>query len=411
MSAKPSDKRSSADEDPKGAAATSSSADAARLSAETTAPLQPALGLLRFKIVGALVVFALLYLFLVSISLLGAGFGLFGRDFAETLISTTSNPFIGLFIGLMATAIIQSSSTVTSMVVAFVAAGTLTVESAVPIVMGSNIGTSVTSMLVAMAHVQRRGEFRRAFSAATVHDFFNILTVALLLPIELSTHFLQRTAEGLTSALFGSASITFKSPIKLATEPVVGVVKDVVGSWPSVLSGTAVVVLAFVMLAISLYYLSKVIKLLLIHKMEAFFRTTVGKSGLLGMLMGLVITALVQSSSVTTSLMIPMAAAGAVTLRQVFPIALGANIGTTVTALLASMVGNAAGLTIALTHTLFNVIGVLLIYPFEPIRRIPIRLAQAMGDIGSRDPRLAVAFLLGIFFVLPGIMILIYHLM
>lgn len=383
------------------------------MDADLTAPAErmPLLGLLRFRLIGALVVIALLYVFLVSISLLGTGFKLYGKDFAKALISSTSNPFVGLFIGLLATAIIQSSSTVTSMVVAFVAAGTLPVETAVPIVMGSNIGTSVTSMLVAMGHIQRRNQFRRAFAAATVHDFFNILTVLVLLPLELTTHFLQRSAEALTSALVGSTSISFKSPIKMATEPVVGVVKDVVASWSSAVAGTVVVIVAFALLALSLYYLTKVIKLLLIHKLEAFFRSTVGKSGVLGILMGLIITALVQSSSVTTSLMVPMAAAGAVTLKQVFPIALGANIGTTVTALMASMVGNAAGLTIALTHTLFNITGVLMIYPFGPIRRIPLRFAQAMGDIGARDRRMAVAFLLGIFFVLPGILILIYRLM
>ena len=365
---------------------------------------------LQSQILGAVAVFVLLYVFLVSISLLGTGFKLFGKDFARALIATTSNPFVGLFIGILATALIQSSSTVTAMVVAFVAAGTLTVESAVPIVMGSNIGTTVTSQLVALTHINRRAEFRRAFSAATVHDFFNILAVAVLLPIELTTHFLQRTAEAMTTALFGSASISFQSPIKVITAPVVGAVKSGVSGLHGTVGATLVVIVAFTMLVVSLYFLTKVIKLLLIHKLETFFRTTVGKSGVLGILMGLVITVLVQSSSVTTSLMVPMAAAGAVTLRQVFPIALGANIGTTITALLASMVGNAAGLTIALTHTLFNVIGVVLIYPVPAIRNVPIRMADWMGGLVGRSRKWAVIFLLGLFFVLPGLLVLIYRL-
>ena len=98
-------------------------------------------------------------------------------------------------------------------------------------------------------------------------------------------------------------------------------------------------------------------------------------------------------------------------LQQLFPIACGANIGTTVTALLAAMVGNAAGLTIAITHTLFNVTGVLLFYPIPAIRNIPIRIATAMGELVRKSRKYAVAFLLGFFFGLPGIMVLVYRLM
>lgn len=358
------------------------------------------------RFLGPLTVIGLLYLFLISISLLGAGFKVFGQGFANALIKTTSDPFVGLFIGIIATAVIQSSSTVTSMVVAFVATGTLTVECAVPIVMGSNIGTTVTSKIVALAHLRRRGEFRRAFAAASVHDFFNIFTVLLLFPLELGTHVLQRSAEWLTTALFGSASMNFYSPIKLTTAPAVDLAKSCVASLGSTLGGTILVVFAFLLLVLSLYYLTKVMRLLLLAKIESFFRSTVGRSGLLGILLGLVITAVVQSSSVTTSLMVPMAAAGAVTLAQVYPIALGANIGTTVTALLASLACNAAGLTIALTHLLFNIAGVLMLYPIPALRRIPMKLAERLAEVGSRRRIVAVAFVLCLFFVLPGLLIL-----
>ena len=80
-----------------------------------------------------------LYLFLVSIGLMGASFKIFGKGFAETLIATTSNPFVGLFIGVLATSLIQSSSSTTSIVVGMVGGGVLTVGNAIPIVMGANI--------------------------------------------------------------------------------------------------------------------------------------------------------------------------------------------------------------------------------------------------------------------------------
>lgn len=362
---------------------------------------------------GALLVLVLLYIFLVSIGLLGAGFKTFGKGFANALIATTSNPFIGLFIGILATSLIQSSSTVTSMVVAFVAAGTLTVESSIPIVMGANIGTTVTNLLVSLAHMTRKAEFRRALAAATVHDFFNVLAVAVLLPLELTTHYLQRTAEYISTFLVGSSSMSFASPVKVATAPIIALFKGTLTGmglgkgW----AGTILVVSGMVFLVLSLIYITKIMRSLLITRVEAFFHKTVGSSGLMGILMGLVITAVVQSSSVTTSLMVPMAATGVVSLRQVFPITLGANLGTTVTALLASLTGNAAGLTIALCHCLFNLTGTVLIYPIPAIREIPLRMAEGLAQIASRSRIVAILFVLGTFFVIPGLLIFIFRLL
>jgi sodium-dependent phosphate cotransporter len=112
------------------------------------------------------------YGFLLSVALMEAGFKEFGGRFSERLLSVTANPFIGLMIGLLATSIVQSSSCTTSIMVGMVASGTLTVANDIPMVMGANIGTTVTNTIVSLGHVARRGEFRRAFAAATVHDFF-----------------------------------------------------------------------------------------------------------------------------------------------------------------------------------------------------------------------------------------------
>ena len=116
-----------------------------------------------------------LYLFLVSIGLMSHSFKGFGQSFAENLIQTTSNPFIGLAVGILVTSIIQSSSTTTSMVVAFASSGTLTIQNAIPIIMGANIGTAVTSTIVALGHITRKEEFRRAFAGGTLHDTFKVI--------------------------------------------------------------------------------------------------------------------------------------------------------------------------------------------------------------------------------------------
>ncbi len=358
-----------------------------------------------------LAVFALLYLFLVSIGMLGAGFKTFGKPFANALIATTSNPFMGLFIGILATSIIQSSSTATSMVVAFVAAGTLSVDHAIPIVMGANIGTTVTNTLVSMAHMSRKIEFRRALSAAVVHDFFNVMAVAVLLPLELTTHYLQRTSEHIATFLVGSSSMSFSSPVKLATKPLVSLLKGSIIGLGKAWAGTILVVLGVVILVLSLVYITKIMRSLFVSRLEVFFHRTVGSSGIMGILMGLIITAVVQSSSVTTSLLVPMAATGVITVRQAFPITLGANLGTTVTALLAALAGNAAGLTIALTHCLFNLTGTILIFPIPAIREIPVRAAEALARLASNSRIVAISFVFGTFFVIPGLLILLFRLL
>jgi len=167
------------------------------------------------KIVG---VFCALYLFLVGIKGLSIGIKYLGGDFAKTVISTTSNSFVALFIGIISTAIFQSSSTTTSLIVGMVSAGALTLPGAIPMIMGANIGTTITNMLVSIGHINRSNEFKRAFAAATVHDFFNVIAVIILFPLEMAFGILEKSATGLGNILFGKVSTdeVFQSPIKTA---------------------------------------------------------------------------------------------------------------------------------------------------------------------------------------------------
>ena len=96
---------------------------------------------------------SMLYVFLGAIKLLEVAFGVFGAGAVEQLFQGLSNPFAGLAVGILATALIQSSSATTSMVVVFVGTGDLPLDAAVPVVMGANIGTSVTCVLVSLGHV------------------------------------------------------------------------------------------------------------------------------------------------------------------------------------------------------------------------------------------------------------------
>jgi sodium-dependent phosphate cotransporter len=363
-----------------------------------------------FRVLG---IMAVLYVFLASIGLMGHGFKAMGRDFAQQLIQTTSNPFIGLFVGILATSVVQSSSLTTSIVVGMVSAGTLTVQGAIPIVMGANIGTTVTCLIVSLGFIGRKREFRRAFHSSTVHDVFNFLCVLVLFPIELVTQhafgvgFLEWLGGHVGELFVGAKEASFASPVKAATKPLVTVLEGLVKAAVGEGSGAAWVQvgLSFVLLFAALWAITKLMRSLMLGKVESVLDRTVGRNAALGLVVGVVVTAVIQSSSITTSILVPLAAAGIVTVDQVFPITVGANIGTTVTALLASLGGSPAGLHIALVHLLFNSTGTLIFLPLRPLRRIPIALAGLLAKMTTKSRWYAVVYVAVLFFLIPALLI------
>ena len=340
----------------------------------------------------------LLYVFFVSISLMGASFKFFGAGFAERLLATTANPFVGLFIGVLATSLVQSSSTTTSMVVALVAGGALDVTRAIPIIMGANIGTSVTNTLVSVGHISRPDEFKRAFAAATVHDFFNLIAVLVLFPLQLGTNFLGRTASFATTVLGEAGGMSFTSPLKMLVEPAVELIERLTND-----NGVAILIVSIVLLFVALRYIVVNLRKLVIGRVEAFFSTRLFNNAFRAMLLGLVITVAVQSSSITTSLAVPLAGAGILTLMQIFPFTLGANVGTTITAMLASLVtGDPAAVTVAFAHLFFNIFGIVIIWP---IRRLPVFLATKLAEWSLKSKLIPLAYIAIAFFLIPLILI------
>jgi sodium-dependent phosphate cotransporter len=168
--------------------------------------------------------------------------------------------------------------------------------------------------------------------------------------------------------------------------------------------------IALALIAVCLIYITRNMRVLISGPLELALNRVLGKSGFLGILVGTLMTIAVQSSSITTSLLVPMCAAGVLTLRNAFPIMMGANIGTTVTALLASLAAdNQAGLTIALVHTLFNLIGVCILYPIPAVRRIPLRLARLLAVRAQRNVLWVVFYVVGVFILLPLVGYLVFH--
>jgi len=329
---------------------------------------------------------------------MGASFKFFGKNFAETLLVTTSSPLVGLFIGILSTSIVQSSSTTTSITVGLVAAGGIDVMHAIPIIMGANIGTSVTNTLVSVGHISRPAEFRRAFAAATVHDFFNLISVLIMFPLQLTTNFLGRASSSLATQFASVGGLKLLNPLKTIVKPAVHGIEHATHE-----SGTLMLIASLILLFLALRYIVVILRSLVIGKVETFFNETLFKNAARAMLLGLVLTVMVQSSSITTSLVVPLAGAGILTLRQVFPMTLGANVGTTVTAILASLVtSDPAAVTVAFAHLLFNVFGIIIIWP---MRRVPLFLAETLAGWSIRSKIVPIVYILVIFYMIPLILI------
>ncbi len=359
----------------------------------------------RLPVVGRILTFlGLLFVFLVAIELLSGAMSVAGTDTARNMLQGLDNPFAGLAAGILATVLVQSSSVSTATVVALVGGGQLSVEAAVPIIMGANIGTSVTNTLVSLGSVTRSDEFRRAFAGATVHDFFNLLAVAILLPLELATGYMAHAAAWLVDlGITGNGGNGFQNPVTGAVKATADAIRQglshtgLAGGWLA----TFMLVVALCLIIFTLYYITKVMKSLMADRIEQWLNRVLEQKGMIGLAIGVVTTMAVQSSSITTSLLIPMFAAGVLTLESGFPLVVGANIGTTITAILAATVTNPAGMTIAFVHLLFNFTAAALFLPIPPMRRLPLMCARRLADAATRNRLWVLVYLGTVFVVIP----------
>jgi len=306
---------------------------------------------------------------------------------------------------VFATVLFQSSSTTTSLIVGMAGGGLIGLSSAIPMVMGANIGTTVTNTLVSLGHIRRKEEFRRAFASSTVHDFFNMLAVLIFFPLEMMFGFLEKSAIFLGNIFFTEINEKpFESPIKQAVSWAVnhlkGFVHNIIDSdW----------ILLFVSVIITLIMLFSIVKLLrsmVLEKVEKFFDKYIFKTAIRALIFGFILTVLVQSSSITTSTIVPLAGAGVLTLRQIFPFTLGANIGTTVTSLMAALVLNPIAMVVAFSHLLFNIVGIIAIYPIKQIREIPLYCAETLADLSLKNRLIPLLYLAIVFVLIPLIIII-----
>ena len=308
-----------------------------------------------------------LYLFLCAINVMGSGLKGIGKqsDWLETIIAHGDNPLVALFGAVLVTSIVQSSSFTTSLIITLVAANQMPIETAVFAVMGANIGTSVTGLIVSLGTIRIRKQFRRAYAAALLHAVPNIMTVLILFPLEWITSTMFSNGRGILANIAGyfAGLLGFQevskptNPIKLITKPVV----SALNSFTEAVAGAGLgassfmAILGLLLLFIALVFLVKNLKGAVLTRLEGLFSTVFFRNDFVAWLSGIFSTISVQSSSVTTSLMVPLTGAGAIKLKRAFPFMLGANIGTTVTGLIAALANpTMAAVTVALAHIIFN---------------------------------------------------------
>ena len=254
-----------------------------------------------------------LALFLYGMDIMGAGLEkLGGSKFERILAQLTSNPVKGVLLGIIVTAVIQSSSATTVMVVGFVNSGIMQLSQAIGIIMGANIGTTVTSWILSLGGID--GD-----------SFF----IQMLKPINFTP----------ILAMIGIISIMFAKSDK----------KKTVGN----------ILLGFSVLMFGMDNMSESVKPL--ADVPQFTQILVMfENPLLGVLAGAVLTAVIQSSSASVGILQALSATGAITFGAAIPIILGQNIGTCATALISCIGANKNARRAAVVHLYFNVIGTVL---------------------------------------------------
>ena len=341
-----------------------------------------------------------LALFLFAINMIVASLGSYAIDFEESILSYALDPFIGLFIGLLVTAVIQSSSTTSTMVVAMVATGTLTIEEAIPIIMGANVGTTLTSTIVALGFISDKRAFRKAVSAGVIHDFYNIILVLILFPLEYYYSFLSRFSIQLNELIVGTRSFDSTKEVNGFLD--FGISDGIVNL---VQNKVVLMVLSFIMLFVSIKLLTSFIKSTIIGDSKNRLRRFVFNKPIKSFGWGVLITAATQSSSVFTSLLVPLVATEKVRLKNAFPFIIGANLGTTLTALIAASFNSEVAMSIALAHLIFNLTGASLFMSISILRKSLVNFTRKFSIAMTYNRIVGLLYIVVTFFLLPFLLI------
>ncbi|RNA36598.1 sodium-dependent phosphate transport 2B [Brachionus plicatilis] len=387
----------------------------------------------------------LLYVFLLSLNFLTIGFTLVSphalkADHAIQFL--LSNPLAALSIGILVTAVLQSATATSSIVVTMVGAGIIpSAKKAIPIIMGSNIGTCVTNSLVALTLSGDPVEFKRAFSAATLNDIFNYLTTIILLFLDVTFDFLHVLSKKITNLMpenvqdlkkanfieeilrpvsdlfiklnetsieaiqYGSNNTEIASRCCESLDQDNGTVNQtecaqcdyltmpMIDHFGDGFTGLFFIIFSLIILTACLFGIVKILSLFIVGPIARGVRSAVNASlpGKMRWLTQVILfffafflTLIVQSSNIITATLVPLCGIGMVSLHRVYVMTLGSNIGTTVTGILSALTQPTyaikKSMQLAIVNTLFNLFGVVLWLPL-PFMRFPKIFSRKLGDV------------------------------
>ena len=338
-------------------------------------------------------------LFFLSLAWMNATFAhLFTRP-DQNILRHLANPFVGFFVGVLSVAICQSSSSLTTALVVCVSNGLIELPQALPVVMGANIGTTCTSTLIALTYLGQKRKLRRAIKASLLHNFFNLFTALLLLTLELGFQFFER----LTHHWLGTTSMRTLTPPP-PTHGLFSWIPNLQIASDSFLLSAMVVVFPFIVLWISIRWTSRMLYPFIPIQHTRQFKSPARAFG-----WGLGMTAVVQSSSLTSALLVPFMAERKLKPKRAAFFLLGANLGTTLTACIgAIMYLNPVAIALALFHLLFNLIGCALFGLLKPIQRLWLLCTKKAAKYMAIYPIIGLAYTLGIFFLIPYLLVLLF---
>lgn len=339
-----------------------------------------------------------------------------GSAVQAILDASFSTPATALLSGIVITSLIQSSSATIAIVVATVGAGVISVEQSVFILMGANIGTTITNTIVGLALSHQPDEFRRMAPSILVDDVYKILNVTLFFVIENATGLLHKLSVGFvafleTSTAVSSALEGFPDLIDLITEPIVVGLVSAISLLPLSIGIHALLLgfLFFVMLVLSLSLMGETLEHYLHDRSrEMLNRVFCGKYASFGI--GFALCWLLQSSSVTVSLILPLVAQNAIMLPAVYYYSIGAALATTCDAgqIISYLKFGPLGLTAGMVHILLNIFGAVLFLTVPGLRSLPIAIAEHLGGMMCRyrhAPLLLVGYVGLLFFGIPLLVI------
>uniref|UniRef100_A0A8R1I1R5 Uncharacterized protein n=1 Tax=Caenorhabditis japonica TaxID=281687 RepID=A0A8R1I1R5_CAEJA len=290
-----------------------------------------------------------------------------------------NDPISAVVVGMLATVVLQSATTTTNILVTMVAANMITVHDAIPVMIGSELGSSLVNAMVSLAYSGKPEQFKRAFSAAILGDVFNICGLFVIFPMEMFTGLIEKVSWWIVDPLISEQGLSFKT-LELLTDPINQIILQ------KLLEGHA----------------ANYVKSLLSKQCPGMWKPC---TGYLVMLVGLIVTILIQSNSIFSSSLTPLVGSGVVTLEQMYPLVLGSNIGTTFSGVLAAFSTDPSrfekALHMAMCQVIYNIIGTCLFYIVPCTRKFPVYLSLKLGEITNEYRWFIVVFIFTFFLIIP----------